>query len=81
MDFIRSEEYGEYIRYSVEQAVQDWPGILQDGVFILSVKIVFLCDGYKLLMETITSAGNGEPRGPDAGVKARSGRQKTAEHL
>ncbi|NTV55088.1 MAG: hypothetical protein HGA16_01140 [Candidatus Moranbacteria bacterium] len=28
MDFIRSEEYGEYIRYSVEQAVQDWPGIL-----------------------------------------------------
>lgn len=27
-DFIRSEEYGEYIRYSVEQAVRDWPGIL-----------------------------------------------------
>jgi hypothetical protein len=28
MDFIRSEEYREYIRYSIEQAAQDWPGIL-----------------------------------------------------
>jgi len=31
----------------------DWPRILEGGVFILSVKIVFLCDGYKQLMETI----------------------------
>ena len=35
---------------------QDWPRILEGGVFILSVKVVFLCDGYKRLMQTITSA-------------------------
>jgi tetraacyldisaccharide 4'-kinase len=32
----------------------DWTQILKDGVFILSVEIVFLDDGRKLLMRTIT---------------------------
>ncbi|MBI4801136.1 MAG: tetraacyldisaccharide 4'-kinase [Elusimicrobia bacterium] len=31
----------------------DWAQTLKGGVFILSVKIVFLCDGYKVLMDVI----------------------------
>ncbi len=39
---------------------QDWPRILEGGVFILSVKIVFLCDGHKRLMKTIALPKAGE---------------------
>lgn len=37
----------------------DWTRIIKGGVFILSVKIVFLCDGYTRLMETITARQSG----------------------
>ncbi|MFA6434093.1 MAG: tetraacyldisaccharide 4'-kinase [Elusimicrobiales bacterium] len=37
----------------------DWAQILKGDVFILSVKIVFLCDGHKRLMDVITSVKKG----------------------
>jgi tetraacyldisaccharide 4'-kinase len=41
--------YKDFIRFPA-----DWPGILGDDVFILSVEIVFQDDGLKRLMEIVT---------------------------
>ena len=49
--------YKDFVRFPA-----DWPQLLGGGVFILSVKIVFLGDGHERLMETITPQKNAKSR-------------------